>query len=428
MFTDRTQSRRDFLSGAFKTVAACIALPSLGKLLAEEDPYDAITVASPVKSVIFVNMVGGMSHVDTFDPKPDSSFRAVSSSIAGVKISEALQKTAAQLSAVNLVRTIRSEDGAHDFGQHLVNTGYRFTESQGFPDIPSMGSVVAYARTRKDTGPYFPSNIVINDRGRGGSAGFLGVKYAGFHISNPQRGIQNLIGASQLSSERLTRREKLLEVLNEDFFRRNNPQAYNTWKQMFESALSFMNSDRLGVFDLALMPAKLKASFGETRIGNAFALAYRLAEKQTPFIQINIGGWDTHSNNRAKVADICRDLDPALATLLGELKASGLFSQTLFVLVSEFGRTPDAGGKDGRDHYPKMFSGLIGGGALVKGQVLGETDAKGEKPLKDSWHLKEFLSTMHRAAGIDPEAQLTSSTGRPFPLSPRETRYISALF
>lgn len=428
MFTDEIQSRRAFLSGAFKALAACAVLPSIGKLLAEEDPYDTITLPSPVKSVIFINMVGGMSHVDTLDPKPDSSFGSVASSIAGVKISEALQKTAAQLSAVNLVRTLRSEDGAHDFGQHLVNTGYRFTESQGFPDIPTMGSVIAYARTRKDTEPYFPSNIVINDRGRGGSGGFLGVKYAGFHISNPQKGIQNLIGASRLSSERLTRREKLLGVLNEDFFRRNNAQAYTTWKQMFESALSFMNSDRLGVFDLGLMPAKLKASFGDTRIGNAFALAYRLAEKQTPFIQINIGGWDTHNNNRTKVGDICRDLDPALATLLAELKSSGLFSQTLFVLVSEFGRTPDSGGKDGRDHYPKMFSGLIGGGALLKGQVLGETDAKGEKPLKESWHLKEFLSTMHRAAGIDPEAQLTSSTGRPFTLSPRETHYISALF
>jgi hypothetical protein len=428
MFTDRRQTRGEFLSGALKALAACIVVPSMGRLLAEEDPYDTITLPTPVKSVIFINMVGGMSHVDTLDPKPNSSFGSVQSSIKGAKISEALKQTAGALSGINLVRTIRSEDGAHQFGQHLVNTGYRFTESQGFPDIPSMGSVIAYARTRKDTGPYFPSYVLVNDRGRGGSAGFLGVKYAGFHISNPQKGIQNLIGSSQLSPERLTRREKLLGILNDDFFRRNNAQAYQTWKQMFESALSFMNSDRLSVFDLELIQPKLRARFGNSRIGNAMALAYRLAEKQTPFIQVNIGGWDTHNNNRAKVADICKDLDPALATLLHELKSSGLMSQTLFVLTSEFGRTPDSGGKDGRDHYPKVFSGLIGGGGLISGQVLGETDAKGEKPVKDSWHLKEFLCTMHRAAGIDSEAQLTNSTGRPFTLSPRETRHISGLF
>jgi hypothetical protein len=85
MFTDRAHSRREFLTGALKAVSACIALPSIGKIFAEEDPYDAITVASPVKSVIFVNMVGGMSHVDTLDPKPDSAFAAVNSSIAGAR-------------------------------------------------------------------------------------------------------------------------------------------------------------------------------------------------------------------------------------------------------------------------------------------------------------------------------------------------------
>ncbi len=427
MFADKTQSRREFLGSAAKALSAFFMLPAAAALRAEEDPYDSITLPSPVKSVIFLNMVGGMSHVDTFDHKPDSAFAAVDTSIKGLRIAETFKQTAQALSAVSLVRTLRSEDGAHEFGQHLVATGYRFTESQGFPDIPSLGSVIAYARTRRSTGAYFPASIVLNDRGSGGDGGFLGVKYAGFHVSNPQKALQNLLGDNNMPVERLTRREKLLEILNESFFARNPAASYIAWKQMFESALSFMNSDKLSVFDLALMNPALRARFGESRIGSSLALAYRLAEKETPFIQVNVGGWDTHSNNKNKIADICRDLDPALATLLSELKSSGLMSQTLFVLVSEFGRTPEAGGKDGRDHYPKIFTGLIGGGPITGGMVLGETDAKGQKAVKDSWHLKQFLSTVHRAAGIDPEAQLMTPSGRPFPLSPRETRLITEL-
>ncbi|MBN8222132.1 MAG: DUF1501 domain-containing protein [Spirochaetes bacterium] len=427
MFADRKQSRREFLGSLAKAVSACFVLPAAAALRAEEDPYDTITLPSPVKSVIFLNMVGGMSHVDTFDPKPDSVFAHVDSAIKGVKLAETFKQTAQVLSAVSLVRTLRSEDGAHDFAQHLVHTGYRFTESQGFPDIPSMGSVIAYARTRRDTGPYFPSCIIINDRGRGGDGGFLGVKYAGFHVSNPQKALQNLLGDSNMPAERLTRREKLLGILNDSFFSRNPQASYLAWKQMFESALSFMNSDKLSVFELDKMAPALRAKFGNSRIGSSLALAYRLAERETPYIQVNVGGWDTHSNNRNKISEICRDLDPALATLLGELKSSGLLSQTLFVLTSEFGRTPEVGGKDGRDHYPKIFTGLIGGGPVAGGMVLGETDAKGEKAVKESWHQKQFLATMYRAAGIDCEAQLMTPSGRPFPLSPRETKLISQL-
>lgn len=427
MFADNAQTRREFLGSAAKALSAFFILPGAAALRAEEDPYDSITLPSPAKSVIFLNMVGGMSHVDTFDPKPDSVFAAVDSAIKGVKISETFRQTAKVLSAVSLVRTLRSEDGAHEFAQHLVHTGYRFTESQGFPDIPSMGSVIAYARTRRSTGAYFPASIIINDRGRGGDGGFLGVKYAGFHVSNPQKALQNLLGDNNMSAERLTRREKLLEILNENFFSRNPAASYIAWKQMFESALSFMNSDKLSVFDLDTMPAAQRARFGASRIGSSLALAYRLAERETPYIQVNVGGWDTHSNNRNKIADICRDLDPALAALLGELKSSGLISQTLFVLTSEFGRTPEVGSKDGRDHYPKIFTGLIGGGPVAGGMVLGETDAKGQKAVKDSWHQKQFLATMHRAAGIDTDAQLMTPSGRPFPLSPRETKLISEL-
>ena len=203
----------------------------------------------------------------------------------------------------------------------------------------------------------------------------------------------------------------------------------------YERAFDLLSSDvTRRAFDLSQEPAELRSQYGRNTFGQSCLLARRLVEHGVKLVQVNMGnglfgdyGWDTHSNNRNKISEICRDLDPALATLLGELKSSGLLSQTLFVLTSEFGRTPEVGGKDGRDHYPKIFTGLIGGGPVAGGMVLGETDAKGEKAVKESWHQKQFLATMYRAAGIDCEAQLMTPSGRPFPLSPRETKLISQL-
>ena len=420
------QSRKEFLQKSAAFLGAFF-LPA--HLMPEED-YDDITVPSSVKSVIFLNMAGGMSHVDTFDPKAGQSvFSGVATSISGIQFAETMKATAKEASRVSLIRSTWSEDGDHSFGQKLLHTGYRVPQAQAFPDIPSFGAIIAYAKKRKDKGPYFPSHITMGSRGGlTGRSGFLGVKYGAFQIGNLDNPVTHLKPAvGRIAEDRKGRRGKMLDMLNESFSKDTSSAQVDQWKQMYLAALDFANSERLDVFDISKEKPELRAKFGESSIGKSLLMAKRLAQAEVPFIELTVGGWDTHNDNAAKIKGITKDLDPALAALLGELGSSGLLKQTLVVLSSEFGRTPDVGTRDGRDHWPKVWTTLIAGGSIPQGAVIGESDPKGQKPAKRPVHVREIVATIYRASGVDPDAHPYNSMGRPFPLVPRGTEAVSEL-
>ncbi|MCB1303426.1 MAG: DUF1501 domain-containing protein [Leptospiraceae bacterium] len=396
----------------------------------DEDPYD-IVLPSKVKSVIFINMAGGMSHVDTLDPRSElSPFSTVGSSIKGVQIGEPFRKTAAQMKHVSLIRSTWSEDGDHGFAQKLLNTGYRMTESAGFPDIPSWGCTVAYGKKKDFKGPYFPSVVTMGQRGGLiGRHGFLPVKFSAFHVGNLDQPVNNIRpSGGNISNERLVRREQFLDMLNDDFEKRSAAKSVAVWRHMFDSALEFMNSEQLVTFDITKESATTRRRYGDTWAGKAMLMAKRLAAAEVPVIQITIGGWDTHNNNRGKIADIMKDADPAIAALIEDLAGSGLLDQTMFFLSSEFGRTPDVGDRDGRDHFPRVWTSILGGGPIARGGVFGESDKKAQKPANgEGHHLRNVIATLYKGAGLDPEATLTTGSGRPFPLSPRNAKVIESM-
>lgn len=422
-------------NGAADALAKSLGLS--GRLGAEEmpewddDPYD-IVLPSKVKSVIFINMAGGMSHVDTLDPRSNqSAFGTVNSSVKGIQIGEPFRKTAAQLKHLSMIRSTWSEDGDHGFAQKLLNTGYRMTESAGFPDIPSWGCTVAYAKKKDYKGPYFPSVVTLGQRGGViGRHGFLPIRFSSFHIGNVDQPINNLTpAAGRITEERLKRREQFLNLLNDGFESRSQASQVQVWRGMFDSALEFMNSDQLVTFDLSKESAVNRRRYGETWAGKAMLMARRLAQAEVPFIQITIGGWDTHNNNRAKIADIMKEADPAIAALIEDLAGSGLLDQTMFYLSSEFGRTPVVGERDGRDHFPKVWTSLMGGGPVPRGAVFGESDKKAQRPAREdqAYHVRDVTATLYRAAGLDPEQTLTTGSGRPFPLVPRSAKIIESM-
>jgi len=413
------------LAGAFM---ASLPGHSLFSKDAESESENEFTHNSPVKSIIFINMEGGMSHVDTLDPKANSAFSKVASSISGISLLEPFTKTAKQLKHLGIVRSTWSEDGDHGFGQYLLNTGYRMPEGMGFPDIPHFGSVFAYSKKRNDKGPYFPSYVTMGSRsGRIGNSGFLGVPYAGFHIGNLDNPVNHLVPSyGKYKEERLIRRKDILEMMNSEFGLRNNSPQLKLWTEMVKAADEFRNSSRLASFDLTKESEATKARYGTSWQGKSLLMAKRLAEKEVPFIQISIGGWDTHNNNKAQIAKIMSETDQGIAALIEDLAMSGLLSQTIFFLSTEFGRTPDVGSRDGRDHHPRVWTSLLGGGPFQKGFVLGESDEKGERPSKskDAYHMRDLISSIHYASGVDPDASLPNSFGRPFSLSPRLAKVI----
>lgn len=420
MCADSRLKRADFLRSAGAVLGAMFT-PGFTRMAAEEE-YDNPIIASPVKSVIFIMMSGGMSHVDTFDPKPgQTSFSTVQTALPGVQFADTLRNTAREMKRAALVRSTWSEDGDHGMAQFLVQTSYRQPQAAGFADIPSMGAVISHLKRKKDESAYFPSHVTMGDRGGMiGRGGFLGARNSGFQISNldnPVNYMKPIWG--NFGTERLVRRGQMLDLLNDQFRKRYATSRLDLWQTMSEAALEFVSSSRVSVFDIKQEKPEVRARFGENWFGKACLMAKRLAAAEVPFIQITRGGFDTHDNNKGRITDIMKDADPAIAALLGELGSSGLLQQTLVVITSEFGRTPNVGGRDGRDHWPQVWTTLLAGGKIPGGAVVGDSGEKGEKPARDPAHWRNVACTIYRAAGIDPEAMLKNNMGRPLRIVPQ---------
>ncbi|TGM55622.1 DUF1501 domain-containing protein [Leptospira biflexa] len=398
----------------------------------EEKEPESISLPSKVKSVIFIEMMGGMSHVDTLDPKPNSAFSKVNASISGLSVLEPFSLTAKQLHSIGIIRSTWSEEGDHGFAQMLLGTGYRMTEAMGFPDIPHFGSVIAYAKKAKVKSSYFPSYVTIGGRGgKNGNSGFLGINYSGYHVGNVDEPIQHLNPSyGKFSDERILRRKDLVSFMNEEFSKSFPTKEASHWKKMLNASEEFRNSKDIDSFRISLEDEKTRARYGTTWQGKAMLLARRLAKQEVPFIHISIGGWDTHTGNKAQITKIMKETDMGIAALLEDLNQTGLIKQTLFVLTSEFGRTPDVGSRDGRDHHPKVWSTLIGGGPFQKGFVWGETDELGAKATKpnEAVHVRDLVATIYKAAGVDPDGELINSFGRPFLLTTKKAKPIEGLF
>lgn len=420
--------RRQFLIQTLGLLGATFLTGSTTRSLSAEGEKaeEPFTHNSPVKTIIFINMQGGMSHVDTLDPKANSVFAKIDSSLSGISVLEPFAKTAKHLKHVGIIRSTWSEDGDHNFGQYLLNTGYRMPEGMGFPDIPHFGSIFAYSKKKDYKGTYFPAYVTMGGRGGTiGNSGFLGVPYAGFHIGNLDKPINHLTPSyGKYKDERLVRRKDILTLMNEEFGLRNGSPQLKRWEEMVVAAEQFRNSSELSTFDLTKELLDTQKRYGSTWQGKACLMAKRLAEKEVPFIQISIGGWDTHGNNKAQITKIMSETDQGIAALIEDLAGTGLLDQTVFFLSSEFGRTPDVGTRDGRDHHSRVWTSILGGGPFTRGFVLGESDEKGERPAKDNkaFHLRDIIASIQHASGIDTSASLTNSFGRPFPISPRNAK------
>ena len=183
---------------------------------------------------------------------------------------------------------------------------------------------------------------------------------------------------------------------------------------MYDEAVLLMRSDELEVFDLDREPDVLRDAYGRDRFGQGCLLARRLVEHNVRFVEVVLGGWDTHNENFEEMEEKCPELDRALATLLADLEARGMLEETLVVLATEFGRTPDINSRVGRDHHPQAFTCLLAGGGIRGGQVHGKTDREGREILEGKVTVPDFNATLAHALGLPLEHELTSPEGRPF--------------
>lgn len=409
MWTDpsRELSRRDALQLAAAGVSS-LSLSGWFNVLA----HGAAAQGKKARACILLWMDGGPSHKDTFDLKPGTKdggpYKEIATSVPGIKISEYFPQFATLMPHAAILRGMSTGEGAHPRAKYNLHTGYR--EGQGGVSYPSIGSIVARELGR----PEFPLPSYVSVGNRSYGAGFLGSKYQPLAVADASRGVENL--HPQIATSAFDGRVDLLEQMEKAFHRDYQAGAGVAHHTTYQQAVAMMKSKEAKAFDLSLEPASVRKAYGGTRFGDGCLLARRLIETGVSFVEVSLGGWDTHQNNFDRVKELSGQVDPALAALVRDLKERGLLDSTLVIWAGDFGRTPkinSRGAKPGRDHYPRAWSTLLVGGGIKGGQVVGKTDAEGATVVERPIPTIDFLATICSVLGINYNRTNTTSNNRP---------------
>ncbi len=409
-------SRRDFLVQSAKAFLGVSCLSALGggrALAGDPQPAGAAVPRPTARNCIYFYLAGGMSHLDTFDPKPGAETqgptKAIKTKADGIQISEYLPKLADHMKSMAVIRGMSSTQGAHQPGEYYMRTS--FTQ-RGTIRHPAMGAWLSYFSGRVN--PTLPANVAIGTGSQHPGSGFLESKYAPLPIGNPEAGLQHSTLPAGVSEERFARRMALTQQLNQGFQADYDQKQVRAYRDLYAEAVKLMSSKDLKAFDVAQEPAAVKAAYGDETFGQGCMLARRLIENDVRFVEVNLGGWDTHDDNFDRVQARCALLDQGLSALIPDLASRGLLEETLIVVATEFGRSPRINSNNGRDHYPKAFSCLLGGGGIKGGQVQGATDETGSSVVSGQVLIPDFNATIGYALALPLDQVVVSPQGRPF--------------
>ncbi len=384
---------------------------------------------APLRSVIQIILGGGPSQLETYDPKPDapSGFRSevkpIATAIPGVFLAETMPRHARALGKMAIIRGVSHESSDHTIGLHRIMTGYPTSQPRDRNERPSSGSVAARVRGARKAGvpPYVAMSGRSSFDGLFNEGAYLGPNFRPFEFdADPDAtGLAStrLSPAPGLTTDRLEGRRALLHELDQ-FDRRRDPSGSMDGLDLFAIQAYDMIAGPAArrALDLALEPGSVQDRYGRTRIGRSCLLARRLVEAGVTFVTITEGDWDHH----ARVAENCGrqvpSMDAAVASLVEDLSDRGLGESVLVVAWGEFGRTPRLNGAGGRDHWPGNMGAMMAGGGLRMGQVIGGSDAKGERAVDRPWRPEDVIRTIYHVLGINPRLEFPDEFGRPFPI------------
>jgi uncharacterized protein (DUF1501 family) len=414
-FTDPL-NRRVFVTKAAQSLLGVTAASQLaGKAFAVPgENTSSLKQVPTARNVIYLYMNGGMSHLDTFDPKPDNAevmglTKTIKTNADGIRLSENLPLVARQANKLAIIRSMSSTQGAHEQGQYFQRTSYTLRSSIRHP---SMGAWLEKFQNRGN--PTLPGSVMIGNESRHPGAGFFEAKFAPLMINDPESGIANVTPNSWFTQDRLTNRLAVARQLDQKFAETYDVKNVRAYSDMYDDAVKMMKSEELKAFDLDAEPVALREKYGRERFGQGCLLARRLVEHGVRHVEVSFGSWDTHNANFTRVPELCEELDAALSALLEDLESRGMLNETLVVLATEFGRTPEINVNDGRDHHPSGFSCVLAGGGIRGGQIHGATDAKGDKAVDKPVTIPDFNATIGYALGLPLDQVLYSPTKRPF--------------
>lgn len=409
-------SRRQFMLNAAKTTLGVSVLSGLGAKMAAADAVSKSGPGTPgfgkAKRVIYLWMGGGMTHIDTFDPKEGATkgfgtaAKAKGDNI--VSLGGYLPKLAENADKLAIIRSMSSKTGVHESGTYIMKTGY---EPRGTIVHPAMGVWASHflGRIKDKT---LPDSVVVNSGSAYPGAGFFPPAMSPIPISNPESGLQNIQPTA--SDVQFNKRVSLMNEFDTAFQKKFQTDDVKAYSEFYDETLKLMKSEDLKAFDLSSETTETREKYGRNNFGQGCLLARRLVESGVRFVEVQMGGWDMHNTIDNAMTNNGNTLDTAFSALILDLQSKGLLESTLIVLGSEFGRTPDINENDGRDHYPLAYSTVFAGAGVKGGYAYGSTDKEGRRPADKQTSPQDFLATIGHAMGLPVDEVVMSPSNRPF--------------
>ncbi len=368
------------------------------------------------KNLIYLYMSGGMSHLDTFDTKPGAKTQGPTETIDtaadGVRISEFFPLLAQQMRHVAIVRSMTSNQGAHEQGNYFMHTSYQL---RGTIRHPALGAWLLNFSGR--TNATIPGNVVVGGDSNYPAQGYLDPKFAPVLLGRATDGLKYSRMAPGISEQEFAARNNALAALNAQFDGKLGDSEVKAYHDAYSEALSLMKSSDLSAFSIADEPAAMREAYGDTPFGQGCLLARRLIEHGVRYVEVEHGGWDTHADNFDRVSDLGGVLDRGLSALLEDLHQRGMLDETMVVVTTEFGRSPEISENMGRNHHPRAFSALLAGGGIKGGQAYGATDPTGTEVAEKPVAVPDFNATIGYGLGLPLNTVVHSPSGRPFTLA-----------
>lgn len=406
---DHDASRRRFLGGV---LGAGFGLSSFVR------PAVARRLEERQKQILVVWMAGGLSQLESWDPKPHTEtggpFGSIETSVPGVRICELLPRTARLAHHLALVRglnTSQATQNDHGKGHFLMHTGRAQMPGQ---EYPHLGSVAARFLSRE--GDPLPGYIHITPGGGGlgrNDAAFLGPKFGALYLGNG-KAPANTERPGQMKSEADDARQGFRRRANDHFASRRRTAETDAYTATYDQARQLM--ERREIFDASLEPMRDQERYGSHDFGRHCLLARRLLEAGVTFVQVSHSNYDTHNENFSFHLEQLGEFDQGFSNLIEDMAARGLLQHTLVIVMSEFGRTPTVNYLYGRDHWDAAWSIALGGCGIKAGQAYGKTNEKGTEVVDGQVGAGHLFHTYLRAVGLDPSFDFEAN-GRPIQLA-----------
>ena len=404
-------SRRSFLAHAAKSALGVTLLPNfLQTALGAAKPAGAAMGGKALcDNVIFLYMRGGMSQVDTFDPKTDPEIKGSTTPVAtaadGLQFADTLPKLGELANDIAVIRSMTQRTGSHSQATYAMHTGYK--ERPGMTH-PQLGSWAQHFLGKSHE--VLPSSVVISGGNPG--PGFLPPDFSPLPIGDPRKGIKDLL--PKIDQQRMNKRVNLSRQFASTFqyyFPHDEVKAYSDF---YDQTVKFFSGEASEPFDISKEPGSVRGQYGNNPFGQGCLLARRLVERGVRYVEVKSRrSWDSMHGGTGQLAALANELDNTMSTLLTDLSERGMLERTMVVVATEFGRTSKVKGNGGRDHHPNGFSCALAGGGIKGGQAIGLTDDKGRNP--DPAYLpKDLHATIATALGMDVEERYhPKGSGRP---------------